>query len=216
VLQQAQAQSEGLLGQAQGQQEEAQPPSTVFFNLIPTREFGLKLLKFPGRVWLQVGRLMSGGTGAGAGCQHTWRAPEQQRAGSRHALCAAHAINRVAPQESSAAAPPLQAGKALLTGSDPRKPFVDAFADEQVLGFTRYYILILEHSKANLAQVRRCTGAGACCGLAWLAWLDGCAGLTGLAGLAGLALCSRRWCCVALGGTPAWWSPSFAAGAPGG
>jgi hypothetical protein len=67
VLQQAKerAQQEGLLGQpapgaAAAEQAEAQagqPPSTLFFNLIPTREFGLKLLKFPSRVWLQVGRL---------------------------------------------------------------------------------------------------------------------------------------------------------------
>lgn len=39
----------------------------------------------------------------------------------------------------------------LLTGKDPRKPFVDAFADEQLLGFYRYYKIILEHSKANIA-----------------------------------------------------------------
>jgi hypothetical protein len=27
----------------------------------------------------------------------------------------------------------------LLSGKDPRKPFVDAFADEQLLGFYKYY-----------------------------------------------------------------------------
>jgi hypothetical protein len=31
------------------------PPSRLHFNLIPTREFGLKLLRFPGKVWLEVG-----------------------------------------------------------------------------------------------------------------------------------------------------------------
>jgi hypothetical protein len=39
----------------------------------------------------------------------------------------------------------------LLSGKDPRKPFVDAFADEQLLGFFKYYRIILEHSKANIA-----------------------------------------------------------------
>ncbi|KAI8471275.1 MAG: protein-tyrosine phosphatase-like protein [Monoraphidium minutum] len=46
----------------------------------------------------------------------------------------------------------------LLTLRDPRKPFVEAFADEQLLGFTRYYTLILEHSKASLAGVLRVFG----------------------------------------------------------
>lgn len=39
----------------------------------------------------------------------------------------------------------------LLSGKDPRKPFVDAFADEQLLGFFKYYKIILEHSKTNIA-----------------------------------------------------------------
>eukprot|EP00879_Flechtneria_rotunda_P004050 GHRR01004293.1.p1 GENE.GHRR01004293.1~~GHRR01004293.1.p1 ORF type:complete len:361 (+),score=74.80 GHRR01004293.1:253-1335(+) len=39
----------------------------------------------------------------------------------------------------------------LATGRDPRRPFVDAFADEQLLGFTKYYIIILEHAKKNIA-----------------------------------------------------------------
>jgi hypothetical protein len=30
-------------------------------------------------------------------------------------------------------------------------PFVNAFADEQLLGFTRYYIIILEYAKKNIA-----------------------------------------------------------------
>jgi hypothetical protein len=33
-----------------------------------------------------------------------------------------------------------------------------AFANDQLLGFTRYYILMLEHSKKNLAGV--CVGGG--------------------------------------------------------
>eukprot|EP00775_Hariotina_reticulata_P007008 gene7008-7222_t len=40
----------------------------------------------------------------------------------------------------------------LVTGRDPRVPFVNAFADEQLLGFTRYYIIILEHAKKNIAD----------------------------------------------------------------
>lgn len=43
----------------------------------------------------------------------------------------------------------------LLSGKDPRKPFVDAFADEQLLGFFKYYKIILEHSKSNIAAVMR-------------------------------------------------------------
>jgi hypothetical protein len=39
----------------------------------------------------------------------------------------------------------------LVTGQDPRRPFVDAFANEQLLGFTKYYKIILEHSKKSLA-----------------------------------------------------------------
>jgi hypothetical protein len=39
----------------------------------------------------------------------------------------------------------------LVSGKDPRKPFVDAFADEQLLGFFKYYKIILEHSKSNIA-----------------------------------------------------------------
>lgn len=43
----------------------------------------------------------------------------------------------------------------LVLGRDPRRPFVEAFADEQLLGFTRYYIIILEHAKKNIAGVLR-------------------------------------------------------------
>jgi hypothetical protein len=39
----------------------------------------------------------------------------------------------------------------LVTGQDPRRPFVDAFANEQLLGFTKYYKIILEHSKKSIA-----------------------------------------------------------------
>lgn len=39
----------------------------------------------------------------------------------------------------------------LVSGKDPRKPFVDAFADEQLLGFFKYYKIILEYSKHNIA-----------------------------------------------------------------
>lgn len=39
----------------------------------------------------------------------------------------------------------------LVTLRDARRPFVDAFADEQLLGFTRYYTIILEHAKKNIA-----------------------------------------------------------------
>ncbi len=46
----------------------------------------------------------------------------------------------------------------LARGRDPRSPFVEAFADEQLLGFTRYYIIILEASKKNIAG-------------AWCCWL---------------------------------------------
>jgi hypothetical protein len=38
-----------------------------------------------------------------------------------------------------------------VTLKDPRKPFVDAFANEQLLGFTRYYKIIIEHSRKNIA-----------------------------------------------------------------
>lgn len=43
----------------------------------------------------------------------------------------------------------------MATLKDARRPFVDAFADEQLLGFTRYYIIILEHAKKNIAGVMR-------------------------------------------------------------
>jgi hypothetical protein len=75
-------------------------PETENFNLIPTKEFGLAMLRMPWRVW-------------------------------RKSL-----IN-------------------LATFKDARRPFVDAFADEQLLGFTRYYLIILEHAKKNIAGVMR-------------------------------------------------------------
>jgi protein tyrosine/serine phosphatase len=75
-------------------------PETENFNLIPTKEFGLAMLRMPWRVW-------------------------------RKSL-----LN-------------------LATLRDARRPFVDAFADEQLLGFTRYYIIILEHAKKNIAGVMR-------------------------------------------------------------
>ncbi|WIA28498.1 hypothetical protein OEZ86_011041 [Tetradesmus obliquus] len=75
-------------------------PDTERFNVIPTKEFGLAMLRMPWRVW-------------------------------RSAL-----------------------GN-LATGHDARKPFVDAFADEQLLGFTKYYTIILEHAKKNIAAIMR-------------------------------------------------------------
>ncbi|KAF6263616.1 protein-tyrosine phosphatase-like protein [Scenedesmus sp. NREL 46B-D3] len=75
-------------------------PERETFNVIPTKEFGLAMLRMPWRVW-------------------------------RSAL-----------------------GN-LATGHDARKPFVDAFADEQLLGFTKYYTIILEHAKKNIAGVMR-------------------------------------------------------------
>lgn len=42
----------------------------------------------------------------------------------------------------------------LASGRDARRPFVDAFADEQLMGFTKYYTIILEHSKHNIAGGR--------------------------------------------------------------
>lgn len=43
----------------------------------------------------------------------------------------------------------------LLHGKDPRRPFVKAFSDENLLGFFKYYVIMLEHSKPNIAAVLR-------------------------------------------------------------
>ena len=67
-------------------------PGRMIFNLIPNKQFGFTLLRFPPRVWLS-------------------------------------------------------AADNLFRGKDARKPFIDAFADEKVMGFTKYYLLMLEHSK---------------------------------------------------------------------
>lgn len=49
----------------------------------------------------------------------------------------------------------VEAAGALVTLQDPRKPFIKAFADEQIMGFTKYYILMLEHSRKSIADVLR-------------------------------------------------------------
>lgn len=43
----------------------------------------------------------------------------------------------------------------LWHGKDPRRPFIKAFSDENLLGFFKYYVIMLEHSKPNIASVLR-------------------------------------------------------------
>ncbi len=56
----------------------------------------------------------------------------------------------------------------LLSGKDPRKPFVDAFADEQLLGFYKYYRMLALYASGacGCGGLRRLQGmqqpAGCC------------------------------------------------------